>query len=111
MVGRWLGISIIALGSLSTCLAVSSHDLAKHAEDATQKIQITESFNHSDYLYRSAIRISVYEGEATLSGKVENAVDRDLAKQLALGVAGIDVVDNRLVVEPGVCPCALPADL
>lgn len=38
-------------------------------------------------------------GRATLTGTVESDVDRELAEQVALGIDGINAVDNRLVVK------------
>lgn len=58
-------------------------------------------FDQSEYLYGNAIRLLVYQGKARLGGVVETAVNRDLAAQLALGVAGITAVDNKLVIESG----------
>jgi hypothetical protein len=40
----------------------------------------------------------VEDGEATLSGKVESEVQKDLAEQVALSIEGIDAVDNRIEV-------------
>ena len=48
--------------------------------------------------------MSVHDGKATLSGKVEEGVDKDLAKQIALGVAGVKDVDNQIVVESDYSP-------
>lgn len=38
-------------------------------------------------------------GRATLTGTVESDVDRELAEQVALGIDGINAVDNRLIVK------------
>ena len=45
------------------------------------------------------LKVSVHEGKATLTGKVEDSVNKDLAKQIALGVDGVKDVDNQIVVQ------------
>ncbi|WP_164705344.1 BON domain-containing protein, partial [Pseudomonas viridiflava] len=42
------------------------------------------------------IDVDVEQGTATLKGKVENEVDRELAERIALDIIGIDKVDNQL---------------
>lgn len=41
----------------------------------------------------------VRDGRAILTGTVESDVDRELAEQVALGIDGINAVDNRLIVK------------
>ena len=41
----------------------------------------------------------VRDGRATLTGTVESDVDRELAEQVALGIDGINAVNNRLIVK------------
>lgn len=94
-----LTLSILTLWLIVACSGASAHEVAKHKIEALQKIKIAAAFDHSDYLYGNEIRISVYEGNVTLLGKVENAINRDLAKQIALGIRGINSVDNRIVVD------------
>ena len=50
--------------------------------------------------------MSVHEGKATLTGKVDESVNKDLAKQIALGVDGIKDVDNQIVVQADYVPPA-----
>lgn len=104
---QWLPPSLIALWLIGAASAVSAHEVAKHHIEAGQKVEIARAFEHSDYLYGNEIRISVYEGDVTLLGKVESAVNRDLAKQIALGVDGITSVDNRIAVDASYRPARL----
>ena len=46
------------------------------------------------------------EGKATLTGNVAEDVNKDLAKQIALGVDGIKTVDNKIEVGPNYKPPA-----
>jgi osmotically-inducible protein OsmY len=44
------------------------------------------------------IEVTAHDGTVTLSGLVESPGHRDRAKRVALGVAGVSRVDNRLKV-------------
>ena len=41
----------------------------------------------------------MHDGKATLTGKVEEDVNKDLAKQIALGVDGVKEVDNQILIQ------------
>jgi hyperosmotically inducible periplasmic protein len=67
--------------------------------DARQEAQIWTTYALSPYLRANDLKVSVSEGKATLTGGVEEDVDKDLAKQIALGVSGIKTVDNQIKVD------------
>lgn len=67
--------------------------------DARQEAQIWTTYALSPYLRANDLKVSVREGKATLTGGVEEDVDKDLAKQIALGVSGITSVDNQIKVD------------
>jgi osmotically-inducible protein OsmY len=71
---------------------------------ARQESQIWTTYSLSPYLRANDLGVSVKDGKATLSGTVEEDVDKDLAKQIALGVDGIKSVDNQIVVLPDYAP-------
>jgi osmotically-inducible protein OsmY len=87
----------LALASVSaTAIAgAPSQDIAS----ARQETQIWTTYSLSPYLRANDIKISVVEGKATLTGTVEEDVDKELAKQIALGVSGIKSVDNQIMVD------------
>ena len=60
----------------------------------------------SPYLRANDLKVSVHDGKATLTGKVEESVNKDLAKQIALGVNGIKDVDNQIVIQADYTPPA-----
>jgi len=68
--------------------------------EARQESQIWTTYALSPYLRANDLTVAVHEGKATLSGKVGEDVDKDLAKQIALGVDGIKTVDNKIEVVP-----------
>jgi hyperosmotically inducible protein len=72
--------------------------------DARQETQIWTTYALSPYLRGNDLKVSVRDGKATLSGKVEEGVDKELAKQIALGVPGVKDVDNQIVVESDYSP-------
>ena len=68
--------------------------------DARQESQIWTTYALSPYLRANDLQVSVHEGKATLTGNVPESVNKDLAKQIALGVNGIKSVDNKIEVVP-----------
>ncbi len=68
--------------------------------EARQESQIWTTYALSPYLRANDLKVSVHEGKATLTGKVAEDVNKDLAKQIALGVDGIKSVDNKIEVVP-----------
>jgi len=73
---------------------------AQDVVEARQETQIWTTFALSPYLRANEINVSVDNGKATLTGRVVEDINKDLAKQMALGVAGIKEVDNQITVEP-----------
>ncbi len=84
-----------------TLAVVSSPVFAESSEvvNARQEAQIWTTYALSPYLRAHDIKVSVSDGKATLSGVVEEDVNKDLAKQIALGVSGIKEVDNQIQVQ------------
>lgn len=92
----------LAAGSGAAASATVSQDVT----DARQEAQIATTYALSPYLRANDLEVSVHEGKAILSGKVEESVSKDLAKQIALGVDGIKDVDNQIVVQADYVPPA-----
>ncbi|MFZ3025013.1 BON domain-containing protein [Pseudomonas sp.] len=93
MIATGIALSIAAM-STSAIAASTSQDLT----DARQEAQIWTTYTLSPYLRANDLNVTVHEGKATLTGKVNEDVNKDLAKQIALGVNGIKEVDNQIVV-------------
>lgn len=74
-------------------------DAAKDLAEARQETQIWTTYALNPYLRANDLKVSVHDGKATLSGKVEDDVSKELAKEIALGVSGVKSVDNQIVVE------------
>ena len=89
------GIALwIAAVSTSTLAATVSQEVT----EARQETQIWTTYALSPYLRASELSVTVHDGKATLTGKVNEDVNKDLAKEIALGVSGIKEVDNQIQV-------------
>lgn len=97
---KTLFASALALSTLGLAGAASAHDtMAQDVTEARQESQIWTTYALSPYLRANDLKVSVDNGKATLSGTVEENVNKDLAKQIALGVKGVTEVDNQIVVQ------------
>ena len=100
--------SSIALAIAAISGNVAADTMSQNATEARQETQIWTTYALSPYLRASDLTVSVHGGKATLSGTVEDGVNKDLAKQIALGVAGISEVDNQIKVQPDYVPVKAP---
>jgi hyperosmotically inducible periplasmic protein len=95
------GIALwIAAASTSALASTVSQDIT----EARQETQIWTTYTLSPYLRASDLSVTVHDGKATLTGKVNEDVNKDLAKEIALGVSGIKEVDNQIVVASDYTP-------
>jgi osmotically-inducible protein OsmY len=96
-----LALTIVTLSG-----AAAAQTVSQDVTDARQETQIWTTYALSPYLRANDLKVSVHNGKATLTGKVEEDVNKDLAKQIALGVDGIKEVDNQIVVQSDYTPPA-----
>ena len=89
----------MALGTAAISGSATADTTAENLIEARQETQIWTTYALSPYLRANDLKVAVHEGKATLTGKVEESVNKDLAKQIALGVDGIKDVDNQIVVD------------
>jgi hyperosmotically inducible protein len=87
-----------AIAGASAASDSASSTIAQEVIDARQETQIWTTFALSPYLRKNDLMVSVREGRVILSGTVCDGVSKDLAKQIALGIKGIEAVDNRIEV-------------
>ena len=66
--------------------------------DVRQEVQIWTSYALNPYLRVNNLQASVKDGKATLTGKVQEGLSKELANEIALGVDGIKEVDNQIMV-------------
>ena len=104
---------LLALAVTSAIAGPSAFANAKPSQEvieARQESQIWTTYALSPYLRANDLKVSVHDGKATLSGNVAEDVNKDLARQIALGVDGIKSVDNKIEVVPNYKSPAQSAD-
>jgi osmotically-inducible protein OsmY len=89
---------LIGLAPFATYAAES--DTSRELSEARQEGSIWTAFALNRHLNPFTIDVDVENGSAKLTGKVETAVERDLAEQIALGIEGVKKVDNQLTLDP-----------
>lgn len=67
--------------------------------DVRQEVQIWTTYALNPYLRANDLKVTVKDGKATLTGYVPEGVNKELAKEIAMGVNGIKEVDNQIVVD------------
>lgn len=96
--------SAIALGLVLSSTSLFAGETTPAVTEARQESQIWTTYELSPYLRANDLGVAVRNGKATLTGKVDEEVNKDLAKQIALGVGGITEVDNQIVVQSDYAP-------
>lgn len=89
----------LVLLAQSTPSLAAEGSLASQLQAARQEGSIWTAFALNRHLSPFKLGVVVRDGVATLSGSVENEVDRELAAQIAGDVEGIAKVDNQLKVD------------
>lgn len=84
--------------------AMADGDLSAQLREARQEGSIWTAITLNRHLNPFTIDVDVENGTAILTGQVESDIDRDLAEQVALGIDGIEKVDNQLKVDAGTEP-------
>lgn len=92
-------VVLMALLVLTGGAAVAhERDIGEAVNDARLEGQLWASYALNRHLNPFKLDVEVKDGKATVSGEVEESVQRDLAGQIAVGINGIDEVDNRITV-------------
>lgn len=97
---RMSAIALAVTAFSGPALADTSQDVT----NARQEAQIWTTYALSPHLRAMDISVSVDNGKAVLTGKVDEDVNKDLAEQIALGVDGIKDVDNQISVQADYVP-------
>lgn len=102
------------LAPILTILAISmsgaaAADRADDVASARQESQILTTYALSPHLRIHNLQVSVLEGTATLTGDVDEGVNKELATQIALGVQGVKQVNNQIVIKSDYVPPPRPS--
>lgn len=89
-----LALAMMTMGSV----AYAKND-AQSMMDVRQEAQIWTTYSLNPYLRANDLKATVKDGKATLTGHVPEGVNKELAREIALGVSGIKEVDNQIVVD------------
>ncbi len=89
----------LALAIMSMGQTVSAQTVSESLTDVRQEVQIWTTYALNPYLRASELKATVKDGKATLTGSVPESVNKELAKEIALGVSGIKEVDNQITVD------------
>ena len=90
--------SSIALVLGTSAVSAASPSASQDVIDARQESQIWTTYALNPYLRANDLQVSVHSGTATLSGSVEEGVNKELAEEIALGVTGVKKVENNIKV-------------
>jgi len=90
---------ILAAGIALALFSLSITARADDVVDARQQSRIITTYALNPYLRANDLQVRVDAGKATLSGSVLEGVSKELAEQIALGVEGIDSVDNQITIK------------
>lgn len=90
--------SSIALAAVSTTAFGAALPVSQDVIDARQETQIWTTYALNPYLRANDLQVSVHKGTATLSGSVEEGINKELAEEIALGVVGVKNVENKIKV-------------
>ncbi len=92
--------SVVSLAIAISAISVAEKDPSEEITEARQESQILTTIELSPHLDDKDLKVTVKGGVATLTGKVNEDIKKELAQQIALGVDGIDEVDNQIKVDP-----------
>ncbi len=95
---------VLSVMSNSYAAETVSKDVSRGVSNARLETQIWTTYALSPYLRANDIQVTVEDGKAILTGVVDEDVNKDLAKEIALGVNGIKDVDNRIEVQADYVP-------
>lgn len=84
---------------LSMCnVTYASEITTQNLIELRQEVQIWTTYALNPHLRANSLKVIVKNGKATLTGVVAESVNKELAKEIALGVDGIKEVDNQIEV-------------
>ncbi len=101
--------SIFRKSALAVCLAAAfatpsfaddGRSVGQQVDDARREATIATAITFNRHLNPFEISVEVRGGTATLTGTVDEAIDKELAERVAMNSDGIDKVNNQIAVEP-----------
>ncbi len=99
-----MALSGVALALMALGAPAQADTASPTLNDVRQEVQISTTYALNPYLRSDNLKASVRDGKATLTGKVAEGINKDLANEIARGVDGIKEIDNQIVVDTGAAP-------
>jgi osmotically-inducible protein OsmY len=91
---------LAALLAVSPLTHAADKPMAQELREARIEGQIAAAFALNRHLHLFDFDIEANGSTVILTGAVEESIDKDLAEQVAIGVEGVNKVDNRITVLP-----------
>jgi hyperosmotically inducible protein len=88
---------LVILACCTNALAAEKN-LSQSIDDAQKEGRIYASYALNRHLNPFEFKVTVDGNKAIINGVVEEAIDKELAEQIALNVSGITKVENQIVV-------------
>lgn len=96
---EYSALLVLMLGSIALPAVAQDNKANQAVLDARLESQILTTYQLSPYLRHDDISVTVEDGKATITGKVESDANKELATEIAQGVQGISDVDNNMSTE------------
>lgn len=97
---KFMRLSALAMATLAgSGASIADAKFTYALTEARLETQIWTTYALSPYLHALDLQVKVNDGTATLTGKADEDVKKELAHQIALGVKGIHKVDNQIIVQ------------
>lgn len=88
----------LVVGSDTKAVAEDKRDFSTAFFDLTTTARLKSAYALNKDLKATEIKVDTREGKVTLSGKVDSAVAKELAEEIAHGLASVNSVVNQLEV-------------
>ncbi len=90
---------VALLLGISACHTPAGRTAGNVVDDATISTKVKFKLFDNDQLSGFSISVSTFKGVVTLTGAVENTRQKELAKDIALSVRGVEKVNNLLDIK------------
>ena len=96
--------SAVSMAIFSSTGSLAESGKSDDITEARQSSQIWTTYALNPHLQAHDLKVSVNDGVATLSGKVDEDIGKELAEQIAMNVDGIKKVENKIEVDSNYQP-------
>jgi osmotically-inducible protein OsmY len=98
---RKSALAIVLAATLSGSVFAAERSVEQQVNDARVEAQIATAITFNRHLNPFEISVEVRGDTATLTGTVDQAIDKELAERVAMNAQGVKTVSNQIAIEPG----------